>query len=306
MSDWTEELIRAVKPENIKYGEPMSAHTTFRIGGPADYYVTPVDSSMVQDTVRICRKHQIPFYIIGNGSNLLVSDEGYKGVMIEIGSKMSQVYLPEEKGDAKEAVLRAEAGISLSRLAMLAARKGLAGLEFAAGIPGTLGGGVTMNAGAYGGEIMQVIKSATVLDEHGEVRTLEKEQLDLGYRTSIIQKKGYGVLEASFCLEYGEEAAILEKVRDFNTRRREKQPLEYPSAGSTFKRPQGYFAGRLIEDTGLKGFQVGGAQVSTKHCGFVINTGDATAREVRQLIQEVDRRVFEKFGVHLEPEVRIL
>lgn len=261
---------------------------------------------MVQDTVRICRKHQIPFYIIGNGSNLLVSDEGYKGVMIEIGSKMSQVYLPDEKGDAKEAVLRAEAGISLSRLAMLAARKGLAGLEFAAGIPGTLGGGVTMNAGAYGGEIKQVIKSATVLDEHGEVRILEKEELDLGYRTSIIQKKGYGVLEASFRLEYGEEAAILEKVRDFNTRRREKQPLEYPSAGSTFKRPQGYFAGKLIEDTGLKGFQVGGAQVSTKHCGFVINTGDATAREVRQLIQEVDRRVFEKFGVHLEPEVRIL
>ncbi len=250
-----------------------------------------VDFAIVKD---------LPYYILGKGSNVLFADEGYPGVVIEIGAGMEKV---ERTGDTG---IRAQAGVSLSALAVFAAREGLSGLEFAGGIPGTLGGAVTMNAGAYGGEMKDVIVSAKVMDEEGVVQELSCEELQLGYRTSIVQKKQLVVLEAEFLLKPGTTEEIQNTMKELNAKRREKQPLEYPSAGSTFKRPEGYFAGKLIEDAGLRGYRVGDAQVSEKHCGFVVNRGKATCAEVLQLIKDVQKEVKEQFGVQLEPEVRII
>ncbi len=250
-----------------------------------------VDFAIVKD---------LPYYILGKGSNVLFADEGYPGVIIEIGAGMEKV---ERIGDTG---IRAQAGVSLSALAAFAAREGLSGLEFAGGIPGTLGGAVTMNAGAYGGEMKDVIVSAKVMDEEGAVKVLSCGELELGYRTSIVQKKQLVVLEAEFLLNPGTTEEIQNTMKELNAKRREKQPLEYPSAGSTFKRPEGYFAGKLIEDAGLRGYRVGDAQVSEKHCGFVVNRGKATCAEVLQLIEEVQKKVKEQFGVQLEPEVRII
>lgn len=280
--------------------EPLRAHTTFRIGGAAMYYVIPGSREEIWEAICFAKEKGLPFLTIGRGSNLLFSDEGYPGVVIEIGRGMEKVEV-KENGD-----VCAQAGVSLSVLASMVARQSLTGLEFAGGIPGTLGGAVTMNAGAYGGEMKDCIVNATVLDENGTVRTLTKEELELGYRTSVIQKEKYIVLGAELHLQPGEKEKILSQMKTFNAQRREKQPLEYPSAGSTFKRPEGYFAGKLIQDAGLRGYRVGDAQVSEKHCGFVINRGNATAADVRQLIRDVQQKVMDVSGVLLETEVKIV
>jgi UDP-N-acetylenolpyruvoylglucosamine reductase len=286
--------------ENVKMNENMSNHTSFRIGGPADYFVTPSSVEELQNVISQCQRENVPYYIIGNGSNLLVGDQGFRGVMIQIVKYFNQIELVEN-GQVK-----AGAGMMLSRLAVQVAEHNLTGLEFEAGIPGTLGGAVTMNAGAYGGEIKDFLVSVEVLDNQGKVFTLQKEELELGYRTSILQKKSYVVLSALFFLPQGNKEESLKKIMELNFRRKEKQPLEYPSAGSTFKRPEGYFAGKLIMDSGLTGYRVGDIMVSEKHCGFVINAGNGTAKDVRTLIQDVQNTVFEKFGVKLETEVKFL
>lgn len=284
----------------LKEGELLRNHTTFRIGGAAKYFAVPKNEEEIMEAVDFAIVKDLPYYILGKGSNVLFADEGYPGVIIEIGAGMEKV---ERIGDTG---IRAQAGVSLSALAAFAAREGLSGLEFAGGIPGTLGGAVTMNAGAYGGEMKDVIVSAKVMDEEGAVKVLSCGELELGYRTSIVQKKQLVVLEAEFLLNPGTTEEIQNTMKELNAKRREKQPLEYPSAGSTFKRPEGYFAGKLIEDAGLRGYRVGDAQVSEKHCGFVVNRGKATCAEVLQLIEEVQKKVKEQFGVQLEPEVRII
>lgn len=294
------QLEQIVGAEGVKKDEPMSCHTTFRIGGKADYFATPKTKEQIEELISFCKKEAVSYYLIGNGSNLLVGDKGFRGVIIQIDKAFGKITFIDDT------TVKAEAGVMLSRLASEVAGRGLTGFEFASGIPGTLGGAVYMNAGAYGGEIKDCIVSALVLDEKNRMKTLTKEELELSYRNSIVARKGYVVLEAFFRFEKGNKTAILEKMSELNEQRREKQPLNYPSAGSTFKRPEGYFAGKLIMDAGLKGYRVGGAMVSEKHCGFVVNAGGATAKEVRTLMADVDRTVFERFGVHLEPEVRFL
>ena len=280
--------------------EMMSKHTTFCVGGPAAFYLVPETMEEVPEALRFAREKKLPFYLIGRGSNILVGDGGYDGVIIEIGKGLEKI---EFRPDG---TVEAQAGISLARMASRLADRGLTGFEFASGIPGTLGGAITMNAGAYGGEIKDCIKSATVLTESGDMLVLDKEKLELGYRSSIVQKERYIVLSAIFSFEKGEPEQIKAQMKELNRKRREKQPLEYPSAGSTFKRPEGYFAGKLIEDAGLRGYRVGDAQVSEKHCGFVVNRGHATAAQIRQLMQDVQDTVKEKFQVDLEPEVRMI
>lgn len=292
-------LSEAVPAERIFINEPMSKHTTFRIGGPADYFVVPAAWSEAEQVIAACRELRIPYYIIGNGSNLLVSDQGYRGVIIQLYKEMSQVEVHGSR-------ITAQAGASLARIAAAALDAGLTGFEFAAGIPGTLGGACVMNAGAYGGEMKDVLVRVTVLDENGKIRVIEKDDLELGYRTSVIAKKGYMVLGAELELQNGDKAAILQTMNELKEKRVSKQPLEYPSAGSTFKRPEGYFAGRLVQDAGLRGFRVGDAMVSEKHCGFVINAGNATAAQVDELMRQVASKVKEEFGVVLEPEVKRL
>lgn len=292
-------LLSILKEEQVKKDEPMKSHTTFRVGGPADYFVTPQTAEEVAKVIETCTQEKVPYYIVGNGSNLLVSDKGYEGVIIQIYKQMNQVKV-------EGAQIHAQAGALLSMIAKRALDAELTGFEFAAGIPGTLGGACVMNAGAYGGEMKDVLKSVTVLTDKGEVKTLAKEELELGYRTSVIAKKGYIVLEAVLELQKGEKENIQAVMDDLKERRVTKQPLEYPSAGSTFKRPEGYFAGKLIQDAGLRGFQVGGAQVSEKHCGFVINKDQATASDVMNLMNQVSDKVYEEFGVRLQPEVKRL
>lgn len=292
-------LLSILKEEQVKKDEPMKSHTTFRVGGPAAYFVTPQTAEEVARVIEACTQENVPYYIVGNGSNLLVSDKGYEGVIIQIYKQMNQV-------EVEGTQIRAQAGALLSMIAKRALDAELAGFEFAAGIPGTLGGACVMNAGAYGGEMKDVLQSVTVLTDKGEVKTLAKEELELGYRTSVIAKKGYIVLEAVIELQKGEKEKIQAVMDDLKERRVTKQPLEYPSAGSTFKRPEGYFAGKLIQDAGLRGFRVGGAQVSEKHCGFVINKDQATAADVMNLMNQVSDKVYEAFGVRLEPEVKRL
>ena len=288
----------------IREQEPLSAHTTFRIGGPAAYYLIPENRDEVRDALVFAEEKKLPSSVLGRGSNMLFDDEGYEGVIIEIGRGMERVSM-EGMPDGRVRVT-AQAGIAMSSLAVQLAEAELTGFAFAGGIPGTLGGGITMNAGAYGGEIRDCILDATVITDSGEILVLAREQLELGYRTSVIQKKNYIVLEGSFVFTRGKKEEIMAEIKELNQRRRDKQPLEFPSAGSTFKRPEGHFAGKLIQDAGLRGYRVGDAQVSEKHSGFVINRGNATAAEVRQLIQDVQERVQEKFQVRLEPEVRIV
>lgn len=285
--------------QNVLTDEPMSNHTTFRIGGAADYFLLPTEGTQIKGIFEICREEGIPCFILGNGSNLLVSDKGYRGAVIQMYRNMNKI-------ETEGTVICAQAGALLSAIAAEAKNHSLTGFEFAGGIPGTLGGAVTMNAGAYGGEMKDVLKSVTVVDREGNIIKLSVEELNLGYRTSIVKKAGYFVLEAEISLKEGNPEEIKELMRDLTERRTSKQPLEFPSAGSTFKRPEGYFAGKLIMDSGLRGYRVGGAQVSEKHCGFVINAGGATAEDVRALIQDVQNTVYEKFGVMLEPEVRFL
>lgn len=293
------ELSKILQAENIRMNEPMDKHTTFRIGGAADYFVMPRSIEEVKKVIHCCKVHNMPYYIVGNGSNLLVSDEGYRGVIIQIFKEMNQISVDGN-------YITAQSGALLSAIAAKALEHDLTGFEFAAGIPGTLGGACVMNAGAYGGEMKHVLKRVTVLDEQGEIIVLPADSLELGYRTSIIAKRNYIVLDAQIELEPGVKEEIKTYMAELKAKRTEKQPLEFPSAGSTFKRPEGYFAGKLIQDSGLRGFRVGDAQVSEKHCGFVINRGHATAEEVASLMDQVISRVEETFGVTLEPEVKRL
>lgn len=292
-------LTNIIGKDSILVDEPMSRHTTFRVGGPADFFVTPKAKEEVRDVIRICKEAGMPYYIIGNGSNLLVSDAGYRGVVVQIYKEMNEVKV---EGD----LVKAQAGALLSGIAAKALGAELSGFEFASGIPGTIGGACVMNAGAYGGEMKDVLESVTVLTGEGKIIELGRNELELGYRTSVIAKKGYIVLGAVLKLERGDGEKIKTYMDELKEKRVTKQPLEYPSAGSTFKRPEGYFAGKLIEDAGLRGFQVGGAQVSEKHCGFVINRNHATAADIMELMRQVQIRVKENSGVDLEPEVKRL
>lgn len=294
-----DKLNNVIGKDSILIDEPMSRHTTFRVGGPADFFVTPKAKEEVRDVIRICKEAGMPYYIIGNGSNLLVSDAGYRGVIVQIYKEMNEV---KAEGD----LVKAQAGALLSGIAAKALGAELSGFEFASGIPGTIGGACVMNAGAYGGEMKDVLESVTVLTGEGKIIELGRNELELGYRTSVIAKKGYIVLGAVLKLERGDGEKIKTYMDELKEKRVTKQPLEYPSAGSTFKRPEGYFAGKLIEDAGLRGFQVGGAQVSEKHCGFVINRDHATAADIMELMRQVQIRVKENSGVDLEPEVKRL
>lgn len=294
-----EKLKGILQEEQIHTKEPMSRHTTFRVGGPADFYVEPSGVAELAAVRELCREEQMPCYVLGNGSNLLVSDQGCRGVMIAMGKAWSKITVDGTH-------IRAGAGALLPQVANRALQASLTGLEFAAGIPGSVGGAAVMNAGAYGSDMAAVLENVTVLTPQGETLTLSAGELDLGYRTSSILRCGYLVLEAEFRLEPGEAEAIRGRMEELALQRRTKQPLEYPSAGSTFKRPQGYFAGKLIQDAGLRGFSIGGAQVSEKHCGFVINRGGATAADVLKLCRAVQKKVKEEFGVSLELEVKLL
>ncbi len=294
-----EKFSQLLGAQNVYLDEPMCRHTTFRIGGPADYFLVPESYGQIREILNICREENLPYFILGNGSNLLVSDLGYRGVIIQIFRNSNQISVEGEK-------IRAGAGALLSAIAAAAKNASLTGFEFAGGIPGTIGGAVVMNAGAYGGELKDVLCEVTVMTKDGEILTIPAEKLELGYRTSIIKKAGYLVLEAVLSLKKGDPEKIAAYMKELSQMRISKQPLEYPSAGSTFKRPQGYFAGKLIMESGLRGYRVGGAQVSEKHCGFVINTGNACARDVKDLMDDVIERVYEKFGVTLEPEVKFL
>lgn len=285
--------------EKVLTDELMSRHTTFKIGGAADYFLQPTSVREIAGILKVCKEENVPYFVLGNGSNLLVSDKGYRGVIIQLFRNMNEI-------EVKGTEIRAAAGALLSGIAAAAKNASLTGFEFAGGIPGTLGGAVVMNAGAYGGEMKDVLKEVTVMTKEGEIITLPAEKLELGYRTSIIKKEEYLVLEAVLTLKEGNQEEIKARMRELTEQRVSKQPLEYPSAGSTFKRPEGYFAGKLIMDSGLRGYRVGGAQVAEKHCGFVINAGNATAADVVQLMNDVSKIVEEKFGVTLEPEVKFL
>lgn len=292
-------LNRFLPEDQIKTQEMMSRHTTFKVGGPADCLVSPSDEKQLGGIIRYLNKVEIPYFVVGNGSNLLVSDAGYRGVIIKIGDDMAQVTVDGDR-------IHAGSGASLARVARAALDAGLTGLEFAAGIPGTVGGALIMNAGAYDGEMKMVVEEVTVLDVEGNLLTLDNSTMEFGYRTSALKNQKFVTTGCTFLLKKGNPEEIKAKMDDFAQRRREKQPLEFPSAGSTFKRPEGHFAGKLIQDAGLAGFSVGGAQVSEKHCGFVINKGDATAKDIKVLIGFVQDKVKDTFGVDLEPEVIML
>ena len=294
-----DKVVDIVGEENVHTDEPMSRHTTFRIGGNADYFVKPGNADEVAAVIAVCREYNIPYFILGNGSNLLVSDDGYRGMIINIMDNMDSVTV-----DGR--IITAQAGAMLVRVSVMARDNALTGLDFASGIPGTIGGAVYMNAGAYGGEMKNVVKTVRAIDEYGRIYELDSEKMDFSYRHSIVEERKLIVLEVTLELEHGSREAINDRMKELAEARRSKQPLEYPSAGSTFKRPEGYFAGKLIMDAGLRGYSVGGAQVAEKHCGFVINKGGATASDVVELIRDVQHDVDDKFGVTLEPEVKML
>lgn len=279
--------------------EPMSQHTTFKTGGPADLFLMPKDPIQLKKAIAVLRHAEIPYYILGNGSNLLVGDAGFRGAIIQLYSRMQNIEVCGEE-------IRVECGALLSSVASEAAEASLEGFAFASGIPGTFGGAVVMNAGAYGGEMKDVLVSVDVLTKESEILTLSAEELELSYRHSIVQEKEYIVLGGVLRLKKGNKEKIKEEMAELARQRREKQPLQYPSAGSTFKRPTGYFAGKLISDAGLKGRMVGGAQVSEKHAGFLINKGGATTQDILDLIQICQDTVWKQFGVKLETEVRFI
>ena len=290
------ELYRIAGQQNVKIEEPMAKHTTFRIGGPAQYMVMPQTVEELGQVLVLCKAEQIPFFIVGHGSNLLVSDKGMTGVVIVLDQNFSQFSIAGN-------TVKAMAGAMLGRIGLAARDAGLTGFEFAAGIPGTLGGAIMMNAGAYGGEMKDIVQSVQLMDSDGNLSERTCEEMEFSYRHSAIEGTDYVVIGATLTLQPGDVSAITQRMEELASARREKQPLEYPSAGSTFKRPEGHFAGKLIMDAGLAGYQVGGAQVSEKHCGFVINKGGAT--DVMRLIEDVRQKVKDTFQVELEPEVRL-
>ena len=299
MSNFYQKLCDAIGAAFVREQEPMSAHTTFRAGGPARYFVTPEGEKELAAVLAACREAEKAYYILGNGSNLLVSDKGYDGVIIHLFKNMSAMRIEGNK-------VYVQAGALLSKVAVQAGRKGLTGMEFASGIPGTIGGALVMNAGAYGGEMKDVVRLVQVMCEDGSFREYTGDEMEFDYRTSRVLHEKSVALEAVLELTPGDPTAIQNRMEELKEARITKQPLNYASAGSTFKRPEGYFAGKLIQDAGLSGFSVGDAQVSEKHCGFVINRGEATAADVADLIRKVQEQVYEKFQVKLEPEVRML
>ena len=290
-------LINITGKDNVRINEPMKNHTTFKIGGPAQYYVTPESVTQIQEVVSLCRDVNIPLHVIGNGSNILVGDDGVDGVVLALFNTFSDY-------EIKDNVITAQAGMSLIKLAVIALREGLTGMEFASGIPGSVGGAVYMNAGAYDGQMKDVVTSVTVLDEAGNIRILGRDELDMGYRTSAVAKHNMIVLQVIIELKAGDKEQIKDRMKQLTELRKQKQPLEYPSAGSTFKWPEGYFAGKLIADAGLKGYSIGGAAVSEKHAGFVVNMGGATAKDVVELTDYIKKRIIEQFGVTLELEIK--
>ena len=292
-----EKLEKLLGEARVLVKEPMASHTTFRIGGPADYFVLPETTEELAAVLKICKEEKVPYFILGNGSNLLVGDQGFRGVVIQLYKNFDGIKI-------EGTTVTAKAGAMLVRVAKEAGKAGLSGLEFASGIPGTIGGAMVMNAGAYGGEMKDVVTEVTVLTKDGQIKKLTGEEMNFRYRGSVVEDEAYIVLEAVMELHEGNLEEIQARMAELTVQRKTKQPIEYPSAGSTFKRPEGYFAGKLIQDAGLRGFQVGGAQVSEKHCGFVINAGGATAADVMNLMQAVSEKVNEQFGVTLEPEVK--
>lgn len=292
-------LQKLVGTEQVWAQEPMKKHTTFRVGGCARYLVEPGDVQQLSAVVNACREQKVPYYVVGNGSNLLVSDAGYNGVIIHLFKNMSEI-----RTEGNHMIL--QAGALLARAARTACREGLSGLEFASGIPGTVGGALVMNAGAYGGEMKDVVSRVTVLTSEGEPREYTKEQMAFGYRRSRLTEEAGIVLETEFTLHPGRTEEIQARMEELKEKRVLKQPLEYASAGSTFKRPEGHFAGKLIEDAGLRGFRIGDAQVSEKHCGFVINRGNASASEIAEVIRQVQDRVYAHSGVRIQTEVKFL
>ena len=292
------ELRKVLREDQIREQEPLSCHTTFRVGGPADLFLTP-DSTQISDVMQILKAYQVPVTVIGNGSNLLVGDKGIRGAVIEFGKQIAQIHVEESK-------IMAEAGAALAAVAQQAYKAGLADMEFAAGIPGSVGGALVMNAGAYGGEMKDIVESVKVLSKDGKIMELSNEQMDFSYRHSCVTEQEYLVLSAVLKLQQEEPEKILARMEQLREQRVSKQPLEYPSAGSTFKRPEGYFAGKLIMDAGLADYTIGGAAVSKKHCGFVINKGGATAADILALIKRVQQVVKEQSGVELEPEVKLI
>lgn len=286
--------------KNIEYkkDEPMKKHTTFRIGGPARLFCMPKNIDELKTLVQYCVEKQEKYLVVGNGSNMLFMDEGYDGVIICIGSAMSDIDIYENK-------MYVQAGALLSKTAAKARDAGMTGMEFAAGIPGTIGGAIVMNAGAYGGEMKDIVKNVDILEKDGNVRRYAADEMAFGYRKSIVDLDKI-VVGVELVLEKGDKEVINKKMTELKNARIEKQPLEYPSAGSTFKRPEGYFAGKLIDDCGLRGYRVGGAMVSDKHCGFVINYDNATASDVIRLMDDVRKKVYDEYKVTLEPEVRIV
>ena len=291
------EYLKSVVPEeNIREEEPMAGHTTFRVGGPAEVFVTVDDAAQLEKVIRYLNIAQWPYFILGNGSNLLVGDKGYRGVVIRLGSGFEKVETDGER-------LIAGAAALLARAARTAMENNLTGLEFASGIPGSVGGGVRMNAGAYDGEMRQVVENVRVMYKDGSILDLDNDTMEFGYRSSALKNRPYVVTEVTMRLKNGNREAILARMEELAVSRRAKQPLEYASAGSTFKRPEGFFAGKLIMDADLRGARIGGARVSDKHCGFIINDGTATAADIAELIEMVTDTVKEKFGVRLEPEV---
>ena len=294
-----ETLKQIVGENSILENENMASHTKFKCGGNASLYIAPNSTDELVKVLEVLRNENYPYMVIGNGSNLLVKDSGYDGAIVEVDKKISEI-------DVRGEEIIVEAGAKLSKVATIAMENDLAGFEFAHGIPGNMGGAVVMNAGAYGGEMKDVLKWVKVVDQNGEIKTLENEELELGYRTSRVMKEKMIVLEACIKLDLGVMGDIAEVMALLMSKRKASQPLEYPSAGSTFKRPEGYFAGKLVQDAGMKGYRVGDAMVSDKHSGFVINCGNATATDVIQVIKDVQAKVKEDFGVDLEPEVRII
>lgn len=298
IQDFVAELNSFIKKENMELNAPMKKYTSFRVGGAVDLLVKPETYEEVVKIISLCEERKVPYYIIGNGSNLLVKDGGLRGVAIKL-SKLNGVTINDEE-------IIVQSGAAIGDVSIKSRDASLTGLEFACGIPGTVGGAITMNAGAYNGEISDIIESVLVIDNKGKMLNLTKDQLELGYRTSVILTKHYIVLEATFKLKKGDHEKIAARISDLMRRRREKQPLEYPSAGSTFKRPEGFFAAKLIQDSGLKGASIGGAQVSEKHSGFIINKEDATAKDILDLIHFVQKTVKDKYNVNLDTEVRII
>lgn len=303
MKEFVDALKQAVDGQDVLCQEQMKEHTTFRVGGPAEYYVSVTKKEQLQKGLLCCREYQVPYVVLGNGSNVLVSDAGISGVVFQMSAQFSALSYEEE---GEQVYVTTEAGALLGRIGQAVYQEGLTGFEWAAGIPGTIGGAVYMNAGAYGGEMKDIVTSVTILDKDLTYKTLSVEELALGYRQSALMKEEAYVVSVTFALQKGDKDAIKARMEELMRKRLEKQPLNYPSAGSTFKRPEGYFAGKLIEDAGLRGFRVGGAQVSEKHCGFVINEKNATAKDIYDLTNEVRAIVEEKFGVTLEREIRLL